>query len=164
MKATFTQPTEFLKVDAGDAVLDGWMIKPENFDASKKYPVLVFVYGEPAAQTVADHWGGEQELFHRHIAKEGYVVVSVDNRGTPAPRGREWLIVHSPDDDNVHYQGTELLINRLVELGKPFDFMEYPDRTHSLSEGEGTHYHVFSLLARYLEEHLPPASAASASH
>jgi hypothetical protein len=52
--------------------------------------VLVFVYGEPAAQTVADHWGGEQELFHRHIAKEGYVVVSVDNRGTPAPRGREW--------------------------------------------------------------------------
>ena len=74
------------------------------------------------------------------------------------------LIVHSPDDDNVHYQGTELLINRLVELGKPFDFMEYPGRTHSLSEGEGTHYHVFSLLARYLEEHLPPESAASSSH
>ena len=74
MKATFTQSTEFLKVDAGDAVLDGWMIKPENFDATKKYPVLVFVYGEPAAQTVVDHWGGEQELFHRYIAKEGYAV------------------------------------------------------------------------------------------
>jgi dipeptidyl-peptidase-4 len=70
------------------------------------------------------------------------------------------LIVHSPDDDNVHFQGTELLINRLVELGKPFDFMEYPGRTHSLSEGPGTHYHLYSLLTRYLEEHLAPGAAA----
>jgi dipeptidyl-peptidase-4 len=68
-------------------------------------------------------------------------------------RGR-LLIVHSPGDDNVHFQGTELLINRLVELGKPFDFMEYPGRTHSLAEGGGTHYHLYSLLARYLQEHL----------
>ncbi len=74
-------------------------------------------------------------------------------------RGR-LLIVHSPDDDNVHFQGTELLINRLVELGKPFDFMEYPGRTHSLSEGPGTHYHLYSLLTRYLEEHLAPGAAA----
>jgi dipeptidyl-peptidase 4 len=56
-------------------------------------------------------------------------------------------------------QGTELLINRLVELGKPFDFMEYPDRTHSLSEGKGTHYHLYSLLARYLEQNLPSGPA-----
>jgi dipeptidyl-peptidase-4 len=68
-------------------------------------------------------------------------------------RGR-LLIVHSPGDDNVHFQGTELLINRLVELGKPFDFMEYPGRTHSLAEGHGTHYHLYSLLARYLQEHI----------
>jgi dipeptidyl-peptidase-4 len=64
------------------------------------------------------------------------------------------LIVHSPGDDNVHFQGTEMLINRLVELGKPFDFMEYPGSTHGLSEGPGTLFHLYSLLARYLEEHI----------
>jgi len=68
------------------------------------------------------------------------------------------LLVHGSDDDNVHFQGSELLINRLVELGKQFDMMEYPGRTHSLSEGKDTHYHLFSLLARYLEEHLPPGA------
>jgi len=267
LNSTFPQPAQFLKVDIGEGVvLDAWMLKPNNFDATKKYPVLVYVYGEPAGQTVLDSWGGAEELFHRYIAKQGYVVLSIDNRGTPAPRGRDWrkiiygsvgvlsskeqaaalqqlertysfldpsrvavwgwsgggtntlnlmfrspdlykvgmsvapvadqrlydtiyqerymgspknnaagyqsasainfagglrgnlLIVHSPGDDNVHFQGTELLLNRLVELGKPFDFMEYPGRTHSLSEGEGTHYHLYSLLARYLQEHLPPAA------
>jgi hypothetical protein len=62
----------------------------------------------------------------------------------------ELLIVPSLGDHNVHDQGAELLINRLVELGKPFDFMEYPGRTHSLAEGKGTHDHVCSLLARNL--------------
>jgi dipeptidyl-peptidase-4 len=65
------------------------------------------------------------------------------------------LIIHGSGDDNVHYQGTEKLINRLVELGKPFDFMEYPNRTHSISEGAGTTLHVYSLIGRYFEEHLP---------
>jgi dipeptidyl-peptidase-4 len=66
------------------------------------------------------------------------------------------LIVHGSGDDNVHYQGTEKLVNRLVELGKPFDLMVYPNRSHAISEGEGTSLHVHSLLARYLQEHLPP--------
>jgi dipeptidyl-peptidase-4 len=70
------------------------------------------------------------------------------------------LVIHGSGDDNVHYQGTELLINRLVELGKPFDFMDYPNRTHSLSEGKGTSYHVFSLVTRYIEEHVPPGGIA----
>ena len=65
------------------------------------------------------------------------------------------FIIHGSGDDNVHYQGTEKLINRLVELGKPFDFMEYPNRTHSISEGAGTTLHVYSLIGRYFEEHLP---------
>jgi dipeptidyl-peptidase-4 len=65
------------------------------------------------------------------------------------------LIIHGSGDDNVHYQGTELLIDKLVELGKPFDFMDYPNRTHALSEGKNTSDHVFSLLTRYLEEHVP---------
>jgi dipeptidyl-peptidase-4 len=263
LKDFLLRPTEFLHVDIGGGVtLDGWMMKPRNFDPAKKYPVLVYVYGEPAGQTVMDSWEGESGIFHRAMAESGYLVVSVDNRGTPAPKGRAWrkivygnvgvlsseeqtkalevmeraypfidrdrvavwgwsgggsntlnlmfrspdiyrvgmsvapvadqrlydsiyqerymgtpqenpegykagspinfaeglrgrlLIVHSPSDDNVHFQGTELLVNRLVELGKPFDFMEYPGRTHSLAEGKGTHYHLYSLLARYLQEHV----------
>ena len=47
------------------------------------------------------------------------------------------------------------LINKLVELGKPFQFMEYPNRTHGITEGRGTQLHVYTLIARYLEEHLP---------
>ena len=71
------------------------------------------------------------------------------------------LLVHGSGDDNVHYQGTELLVNRLVELGKPFDFMTYPGRTHAIMEGSGTAYHLYCLLARYLEEHLPPGVGAN---
>ncbi|HMI50832.1 MAG TPA: S9 family peptidase [Candidatus Saccharimonadales bacterium] len=265
MKDLISQPVEFTRVDIGQNVtLDAWIIKPKGFNSAKKYPVLVFVYGEPASQTVLDAWDGETSLFHRALAEMGYVIVSIDNRGTPAPKGRAWrkivygsvgvlssqeqatafqvlarnhpffdtnrvavwgwsgggsntlnlmfrspeiykvgmsvapvadqrlydtiyqerfmgtpqenpdgykagspinfaeglrgnlLIVHSPGDDNVHFQGTELLINRLVELGKPFDFMEYPGRTHSLAEGAGTHFHLYSLLARYLAEHVKP--------
>jgi dipeptidyl-peptidase-4 len=264
MAQLLTQPAEFFKVDAGDGVtVDGWMIKPANFDPAKKYPVLVNIYGEPASQTVLDRWGGNGALFHRYIASLGYLVVSFDNSGTPAPRGRAWrkavygdvgvlsskqqaqalrslgkmdafvdldrvavwgwsgggsntlnlmfrspdlykvgmavapvpdqrlydsiyqerymglpqdnsegykkgsainfaaglkghlLIVHGSGDDNVHYQGTELLVNKLIELGKPFDFMTYPDRTHGISEGPGTTVHLYHLLARYLTEHLP---------
>jgi dipeptidyl-peptidase 4 len=261
-----TSPAEFFKVDAGDGVMvDGWMIKPPNFDPSKKYPVLVNVYGEPAGQTTLDRWGGDGALFDRYLASLGYLVVSFDNSGTPAPRGRAWrkaiygdvgvlsskqqaqalrslgkvdafvdldrvavwgwsgggtntlnlmfrspdlykvgmavapvpdqrlydsiyqerymglphdnvdgykqgsainfasglkghlLIVHGSGDDNVHYQGTELLVNKLIELGKPFDFMTYPDRTHGIFEGPGTTVHLYHLLARYLTEHLPAA-------
>ena len=65
------------------------------------------------------------------------------------------LIVHGSGDDNVHYQGTERLVNRLVALGKHFDLMVYPNRTHSISEGEGTTVHLYSLLTRYLFTHLP---------
>jgi dipeptidyl-peptidase-4 len=65
------------------------------------------------------------------------------------------LIVHGSGDDNVHFQGTQKLLNRLIQLGKPFDFMEYPNRTHSISEGPGTTLHLYNLIARYMEEHLP---------
>ena len=62
--------------------------------------------------------------------------------------------MHGSGDDNVHYQGTERLVNRLVELGKPFDLMVYPNRTHAISEGKGTTLHLYSLIARYIREHL----------
>lgn len=258
-------PVEFFHVGVGSGVtLDGWMIKPPDFDASKKYPLLIYVYGEPAGVTVTDAWGSSRMMFHRAMARAGYVVASFDNRGTPAPKGRDWrkviygavgvlsseeqatavrallkqrsyldsdrvavwgwsgggtntlnlmfrspdlykvgmsvapvpdqrlydtiyqerymglpqentegyktgsainfaeglkgqlLLIHGSGDDNVHYQGTEKLINRLVELGKPFDLMVYPNRSHSISEGKGTSLHLHSHLARYLIEHMPP--------
>ncbi len=85
------QPVEFLRVDlSGGVALDGYLIKPRTFDASKKYPVLVHVYGEPASTTVNDRWGGAGILFHRARADEGYLVASFDNRGTPALKGAAW--------------------------------------------------------------------------
>jgi dipeptidyl-peptidase-4 len=258
-----SRPGEFFQVDLGEGLkVDGYVIKPHDFDSTKAYPVLVQVYGEPAAQTVVDRWGGREALWHRWIADHGYLVVSFDTRGTPAPKGRAWrkvvygaigelstreqaaalrrfahdhpyvdttrvaiwgwsgggtstlnamfrhpelykvgmavapvpdqrlydtiyqerymglpganadgyargspigfadglrgslLIVHGSGDDNVHFQGTERLVNRLVALDKPFDLMVYPNRTHAISEGPGTTVHLFSLLTRYLTSHL----------
>jgi dipeptidyl-peptidase 4 len=256
---------EFFKIRIDNGVtLDGSIIKPPDFDPAKKYPVLTYVYGEPASATVRDAWGGPRRLFQGLLANEGYLTVSFDNQGTPAPKGRAWrkcvygavgvlsteeqaqaiqalarersyidtarmaiwgwsgggsntlnvmfrepgvystgiavapvadqshydtiyeerymglpnenkqgyhdgspisfasglsgylLVIHGSGDDNVHFQGTELLINKLVELGKPFDFMDYPNRTHGIFEGKGTSFHLFNLIARYLEEHVPP--------
>jgi dipeptidyl-peptidase 4 len=83
--------SEFFRVEIGKGVaLDGWCILPSKFDSNAKYPLLVHVYGEPAGQTVVDRWGGSNYLWHRMLAQNGYVVMSFDNRGTPAPRGRAW--------------------------------------------------------------------------
>lgn len=82
-------PKEFIQVDIGDVVLDAWMIKPKDFDPSKKYPLLAYVYGEPASSTVQDAWM-DGDLWHHYMAKLGYVVISIDNRGTKTPRGRDW--------------------------------------------------------------------------
>ncbi len=263
-----SQP-EFFKVQVADGVtLDGWMIKPPDFDPAKKYPVVTYIYGEPAGATVRDNWQGASGLFHAILAQQGYLILSFDNQGTPAPKGRAWrrsvygavgvlssaqqsqaiqalarersyidtsrmaiwghsgggsntlnmmfrypgvystgiamspvadeshydtiyqerymglpeqnkqgyhdgspinfaeglaghlLVVHGSGDDNVHFQGTELLINKLVQLGKPFDFMDYPNRSHCLCEGAGASFHVFDHLARYVEEHVPPGGIA----
>ncbi len=258
------QPVEFLKLDIGDGVvLDAWMLKPAKFDPSQKYPVLVYVYGEPHSQTVLDQWGAGQALYHRAIAEAGYIVVSIDNRGTPAPKGAAWrravfgslgplsteeqaaglqelgqqkpfvdlsrvaiwgwsgggsntlnamfrkpdvyhvgiavvpkpqphlynagfqenymrdrkvnregyersapinfaeglqgdlLILHGGGETNTHIQIVEGLVDRLIELGKPFDYMVYPNRNHGLSEGKGSKVHVRMQIARYLTSHLP---------
>ena len=84
-------PTEFFRVDIGGGVqLDGWMMKPFDFDPTRRYPVLFHVYGEPAGQRVLDRWFSENYLWHLLLTQQGYIVVSVDNRGTPSPRGRAW--------------------------------------------------------------------------
>ena len=260
----FSQPAEFLQLKISDDVsMDAWLIRPTDFDESKKYPVFVYVYGEPYAQTVLDEWGAAQNHFHRVVADLGYVVVSIDNRGTPAPKGAAWrrsifgslgplstedqaaalkelgrvrpfvdlsrvgiwgwsgggsntlnAIFRKPDqyhvgiavvpkpqphlynawfqeiymrtrevnpdgykrsapigfaeglkgrllmitgsgETNTHIQIIEGLVDRLIELGKSFDYMVYPNRDHGLREGKGTLVHVRMLIIRYLVEHLP---------
>lgn len=84
------KPKDFFKVDIGDDKLDAYMIKPANFDPAKKYPLLFYVYGEPAGTTVQNNWDGGEGLWHQYLAQKGYVVVSVDNRGTRTPRGHKW--------------------------------------------------------------------------
>lgn len=64
--------------------LNAWMIKPPNFDEKKKYPVFLTIYGGPGSQTVTDSWGGSNYFWHQMLAQKGYIVVSVDNRGTGA--------------------------------------------------------------------------------
>jgi dipeptidyl-peptidase-4 len=269
---TLDPSAEFFTLDIGNGVtLDGWLMKPSRFDAARKYPLIVYVYGEPAGVTVVDRWAGSRGLFHRALANEGYLIASFDNRGTPAPKGAAWrkvvygtvgdlssreqaaavralsasrpyvdvarvgvwgwsgggsntlncmfrfpevfaagvsvapvpdqrlydtiyqerymglpqdnaagyrigspinfaeglrgrlLVVHGSGDDNVHFQGTERLVNRLVELGKPFDFMMYPNRTHAISEGEGTSLHLHALIARHFLAHLPPGPRSASS-
>jgi dipeptidyl-peptidase 4 len=264
VRAVRRSSVEFVRVGLGEGLeLDGWIMKPAAFDPARRYPVLVYVYGEPAGQTVLDSWGGHSMLWHHYLTQAGYVVVSLDPRGTPGPRGREWrkvvygevgthashdiamglrallarrsyldpervaiwgwsgggsqtlnclfrypdlfgtgmavapvpdqryydtvyqerymglplenaegyakgspityahqlegklLLVHGTGDDNVHYQGTEALMNRLIEAGKPFDMMAYPNRSHGIYEGPGTTLHVYSLLTRYLTTHVP---------
>ncbi len=82
--------SEFFRVDIGDVELDGWMMKPPDFDPKKKYPLLFHIYGEPAGSTVRDSWGGRNYLWHLMLNQKGYIVVSLDNRGTNVPRGRAW--------------------------------------------------------------------------
>lgn len=85
-------------------------------------------------------------------------------RGSPVThaaglRGK-LLIVHGSGDDNVHYKGTEVLANVLIAANKQFTMMEYPNRRHGISEGQGTTRHLFELLTRFLEENLPARPAS----
>ncbi|MHA6723928.1 S9 family peptidase [Sphingomonas sp. RS2018] len=84
-------PTEFLRLDiGGGTVLDARLTKPKGFDPTKRYPILFEVYGEPWGQTVADRFGGRNTLWHRMLAERGYLIASIDPRGTASPRGRAW--------------------------------------------------------------------------
>ena len=84
--------TEFFTITTADNIqMDGWIVKPSNFDPKKKYPVVFYVYSEPAGTTVTDTYGADQNgLYMGDMAEDGYIYISLDNRGTPAPKGREW--------------------------------------------------------------------------
>ncbi|MGH7621009.1 MAG: alpha/beta hydrolase family protein, partial [Gemmatimonadaceae bacterium] len=108
------------------------------------------------------------ERLYDTIYQERYMGLPQENpdgykRGSPLTyaanlRG-DLLVVHGTGDDNVHYQGTERLINALVAADRPFTMMAYPNRSHCICEGAGTTLHLFSLLTRYLESHLAAGPA-----
>ncbi len=79
-----TKKTFFKFKTAEGEEFNAWMIKPSDFDESKKYPVFVTIYGGPGYQTVQDSWGGSNYFWHQHLAQKGYIVVSVDVRGSGA--------------------------------------------------------------------------------
>jgi dipeptidyl-peptidase-4 len=83
---------EYLQVTTEDnIVLDAWINKPKNFDPSKKYPVVFYVYGEPAAATVEDGYGNQNNfLYDGDMSADGYFQVALDNRGTPVLKGAAW--------------------------------------------------------------------------
>ncbi|WP_143310877.1 S9 family peptidase [Chitinophaga vietnamensis] len=255
---------EYFSITTVDGVqMNGWMKKPANFDPSKKYPIVFYVYGEPAGATTLDVTGaGRNFLYDGDMAADGYIYASMDNRGTPLPKGRNWrkcvyrkvgiinardqamgaqalmkkypfidpartavwgwsgggsmtlnlmfqypeiyktgiaiaavgnqltydniyqerymglpeenredfvkgspityaknlkgnlLYIHGTGDDNVHYQNAEMLLNELIKYNKQFQFMSYPNRTHSISEGPGTFEHLSTLYTTYLKSHL----------
>lgn len=92
--ASATQKTfvEFFKVKTEDGIdMDGWMVKPDNFDPTKKYPLVFLVYAEPATANVTDKFGaGRNRLYAGDMRADGYIYLTIDNRGTPAPKGRTW--------------------------------------------------------------------------
>lgn len=83
---------EFFRITTEENIeLDGWMVKPLNFDPSKKYPIVFLVYGEPAAANALDVFGqSNNPLYVGDMRADGYIYATVDNRGTPSPKGRAW--------------------------------------------------------------------------
>ena len=256
---------EFIRMRTSEGVeMDAWVAKPPNFDPAKKYPVVFYVYTEPWGQTVKDEFGaGKNFLYNGDMLSDGYIYISIDNRGTPVPKGRAWrkiayrkigqvnirdqamaarevlkwpytdssrvavwgwsgggsatlnlmfqypdiyktgisiaavgnqltydniyqerymglpqenredfvrgspithaknlqgklLYIHGTGDDNVHYNNAEMLFNELIRHNKQFQMMSYPNRTHSISEGEGTYLHLSTLFTNFLRQHCEP--------
>lgn len=76
---------EFFTFELEDGTpINGWMMKPADFDPSQKYPVFMFVYGGPGSQTVENRWASRNDFWFQYLTQQGYIVVSVDNRGTGA--------------------------------------------------------------------------------
>jgi dipeptidyl-peptidase 4 len=268
MKQDNTNDVEYLQITTEDnVILDAWINKPANFNAAKKYPVVMYVYGEPAAATVSNSHGEHTNfLYNGDMRADGYIQVSIDNRGTPMLKSAKWrkaiykkigginirdlamgmkklladkpyfdkervavwgwsgggsstlnlmfqypdifktgiaiaavgnqlnydniyqerymglpqdnkedfvngspithaqnlkgnlLYIHGTGDDNVHYSNAEQLLNELIKHNKQFQFMPYPNRSHSISEGEGTWQHLTTLYTNYLKAHCQPGA------
>lgn len=105
-----------------NVTLDGWMALPKSFDPTKKYPVVFYVYGEPASQTVVDRWGtGLNNLYAGDMAEDGYIYVSIENRGAPAPKGREFRKSIYRKIGIINIKDQALACEKLLETHPYFD-------------------------------------------
>lgn len=138
---------EYLKISTEDGIeLDAWINKPDNFDPSKKYPVVFYVYGEPAASTVNDSYGEHNNfLYAGNMRKEGYVQASVDCRGTPVLKGAKWRKAIYAKNGQVNITDIAAGAKKILEL-------PYIDKTRAAmwgwSGGGATTLHI---LFRYPE-------------
>ncbi|MBE9488374.1 MAG: S9 family peptidase, partial [Bacteroidetes bacterium] len=114
-------PKEFVKVDIGNnVILDAWIMKPRDFDASLKYPVIVEVYGEPGIPMVNNRWGGGN-LWNQKMADNGYIVVCMDNEGVNLPKGREWRkCIYG----SVGVLAAEEQAKAVVKMTETYDYMD----------------------------------------
>ena len=92
VKIDSTVDIEFIKIKTADSItLNAWINRPKNFDSTKKYPVVMYVYGEPASTTVQDSYGSQDNfLYQGDIREDGYIQISIDNRGTPMLKSSAW--------------------------------------------------------------------------
>lgn len=118
-KYTLSPKEFFTFTNSGGTDLNCWMIKPPSFDATKKYPVFVNIYGGPGSNMVSDSWGGSNYLFHQMLAQKGYIVVSCDPRGT-MHRGRDFK--HS-----TYLQLGKLETEDFIDLAKHLQTQSYVD-------------------------------------
>jgi dipeptidyl-peptidase-4 len=107
------------------------------------------------------------QLFYDNIYQERYMGLPQENKqdflnGSPVTYAKDLkgnlLYIHGTGDDNVHFSNAELLVNELIKYNKQFQYMPYPNRTHSISEGEGTFLHLSTLYTNFLKEHCPPGA------
>lgn len=148
--ATLRQPThEFFQVKAQDGVvLDGYIMRPADFDPNKKYPIIFYVYGEAWGQTVQDRWRGNSYLWDQMLTEKGYLVASIDNRGTRAPKGRMWRkevygaigVLSSRDQSDA-----------LKEMAKRWDYID-TDRVGIWGHSGGGSM-TLNMLFRYPEQY-----------
>jgi dipeptidyl-peptidase 4 len=136
----------FFTVTTEDGIeMDGWMAKPTDFDPAKKYPVLFYVYSEPAAQTVVNRFGtGRNSLYQGDLTGDGYIYISVDGRGTPAPKGRAWRKAIYRKIGVINIRDQAMACKKLLETHEYLD----PERVavHGWSGGGST---TLNLLFQY---------------
>ena len=109
-------------VTAGNVILDAWINKPKNFDPEKKYPVVLYVYGEPAASTVQDSYGNHNNfLYNGDMRGDGYVQVAIDNRGTPMLKGAAWRKSIYRNIGTINIEDMAQGFKRLMEMNPYFD-------------------------------------------
>jgi dipeptidyl-peptidase-4 len=130
---------QFFKFKTSEGVeLNGWMLKPQNFDSTKKYPVYMYAYGGPGANEVNNNWDGTDYFWHNYLNQEGYMVVCVDNRGTQG-RGRQFK--HS-----TYLQLGKLETIDQIETAKYLGSLPFVDKTRIGFQGWSFGGYMASLL------------------